>query len=282
MLEDPKPSSSAVGDSESPVQEASDQVLFDRGNFIPRLDGPTSTRPTTGSNPSSGHHSHTIPPHRFLSPHEWGVIARAIGGIHDFEQLRPAHASSWWWPPHGMPIGLYRDVVRHRTKCMILFYTATMLQWIFMLLQLCISAILTALGSLATSAGTAITVLGAVNTVSAGILAFLHNSGIPDRYRRDMEELREVEDHIKELLDSGIAPAGISLEQIIAECFDLFQDAKATIRSNLPDNYRNRQSTPVRRQPPPPTAPQKRTEPYGTISGSGPEITSDSKAKLAK
>ncbi|KAJ3475653.1 hypothetical protein NLG97_g9384 [Lecanicillium saksenae] len=210
------------------------------------------------------------------------VSLPGIGGIKDLEQLRPVHPFTWWWPPRGMPNGLYRDVVAKRTKCMALFYGATLMQWLFMLLQLCISAVLTALGSIATKDGTPITVLGAVNTVSAGILAFLHNSGIPDRYRKDMEELREVEDHIKELLDSGIAPAEMSLEQIIAECFDLYQDAKATIGANLPDNYRTRQTTPVRRQPPGP--PQLKPGDAGdaSASGSGPDNSTDTKANTQK
>lgn len=200
------------------------------------------------------------------------------------EQLRPVHPSTWWWPPRGMPGGLYRDVVQQRTKCGILFYGATFMQWTFMLLQLCISAVLTALGSVAVKDGTPITVLGAVNTVSAGILAFLHNSGIPDRYRRDMEELKEVEDHIKELLDSGIAPAELSLEQIIAECFDLYQDAKATINANLPDNYRSRQNGPVRRQAPGPMPP-KPAQPAADTAASqnaGPVSSSDSRVDPPK
>lgn len=201
------------------------------------------------------------------------------------EQLRPVHPTSWLWPPKGMPRGLYHDVVLRRTKCMVLFYAATLMQWTFMLLQLCISAVVTALGSVVVKDGTPITVLGAINTISAGILAFLHNSGIPDRYRKDMEELRDVEDHIKELLDSSIAPAGLSLEQIIAECFDLFQDAKATVKANLPDNYRNRQTTPVRRQPPsdpapPPAAPQDSDTANPTDSG--PDDSSGAKANLPK
>ncbi|KAM3464847.1 hypothetical protein NHJ6243_002170 [Beauveria neobassiana] len=159
------PGSPAYEKNDSPVHGASDEVLFDRGNFISGLNGPAS------------------------------------------EPAPPPTAS------------------------------------------LCISATLTALGSVAVKDGTPITVLGAVNTVSASILAFFHNSGIPDRYRKDMDELRQVEDHIKELLDSGIAPLSLSPEQIIAECFDLYQDAKATMEANLPDNYRNRQTTPVRRQP---------------------------------
>lgn len=115
-----------------------------------------------------------------------------------------------------------------------------MLSWVLMLLQLCISATLTALGSVALHDGTPITVLGAINTIAAGVLAFLHNSGLPDRYRYDMDEFREVEDHIREILDSGIAPDDLSTEQVLAECFDLYRDAKATVTANMPDNYRTK------------------------------------------
>lgn len=163
-----------------------------------------------------------------------------------------------------MVVGLYKDVVKERTKSMFLFHGASILRWVFMLLQLCISAVLTALGSADLKDGTPITVLGAINTISSGILAFLHNSGLPDRYRYDMDEYREVEDHIKELLDSGIAPAELSLEQILAECFDLYQDAKATVTANMPENYRTRQTLPVRRQEQDQPAPTDRRDPTST------------------
>jgi hypothetical protein len=106
-----------------------------------------------------------------------------------------------------------------------------------MLLQLFIGATLTALGSMSFSQGTPITILGAANTVIAGLLAFLQNSGLPDRYRYDKSEFEALEDHIKEILDSGIAPADQTADQILAECFDLYQDAKATVSANLPANY---------------------------------------------
>ncbi|KAM0669925.1 hypothetical protein ACQRIU_000320 [Beauveria bassiana] len=162
------PGSPAYEKNDSPVHGASDEVLFDRGNFISGLNGPASepAPPPTASVPSSYQHAHKIPPHRGL------------------------------------------DAVD-------------------------------------------------INATTALYLCYTHGArfcccqrcGIPDRYRKDMDELRQVEDHIKELLDSGIAPLSLSPEQIIAECFDLYQDAKATMEANLPDNYRNRQTTPVRRQP---------------------------------
>lgn len=109
-----------------------------------------------------------------------------------------------------------------------------------MLLQLFIGATLTALGSMSFKQGTPITILGASNTVIAGLLAFLQNSGLPDRYRYDKSEFEALEDHIKEILDSGIAPADQATDQILAECFDLYQDAKATVCANLPANYTSR------------------------------------------
>lgn len=83
-----------------------------------------------------------------------------------------------------------------------------------------------------------------------------------------MNEFREVEDHLKEILDSGIAPAELSTEQILAECFDLYRDAKATVTANMPDNYRSQQTKSVR-QVPPPTPPQPPAKPalgYGATT----------------
>ncbi|KAI5463407.1 hypothetical protein BGZ63DRAFT_381348, partial [Mariannaea sp. PMI_226] len=86
-----------------------------------------------------------------------------------------------------------------------------------MILQLLLGATLTALGSLSFQRGTPITILGAVNTVTAGFLAFLHNSGLPDRYWYDMAQYEAVEDHIREVLDASIIPADHTLDQALAE-----------------------------------------------------------------
>lgn len=82
--------------------------------------------------------------------------------------------------------------------------------------------------------------LGAVNTIIAGLLALLHNSGLPDRYRYDMTEFEQLEDHIRELLDTGLAPADRAIDQILAECFDLYTEAKLTVQANMPVTYNSR------------------------------------------
>lgn len=179
--------------------------------------------------------------HRFLSSGEWAVIAGGIGGVKDGESHKPSHPSHWLWPPLGMPRGLYRDVVSHKYRFYFLFHLTSVLRWMLMILQLLLGAALTALGSMSLEDGKPITILGAVNTVIAGFLALLHNSGLPDRYRNDMAGFEELEDHIKEILDSSIAPAGQTADQVLAECFDLYRDAKSTVAVNMPANYASKQ-----------------------------------------
>lgn len=109
-----------------------------------------------------------------------------------------------------------------------------------MVLQLFLGASLTALGSVSFRNGTPITILGAANTIIAGLLALLHNSGLPDRHKHNMFEFERLEDHIKELLESGLIPAHQTLDQAIAGCFHMYQEAKATVADNMPISYTSR------------------------------------------
>jgi hypothetical protein len=71
------------------------------------------------------------------------------------------------------------------------------MHWFLMILQVMVGAILTALGSLPMREATPITALAAVNTVGAGLIGLLHNSGLPDRYRMDKAQFMQVEDYIR-------------------------------------------------------------------------------------
>ncbi|WZH41015.1 C6 transcription factor [Fusarium acuminatum] len=174
---------------------------------------------------------------RSLSPAEWTFFARGVGGIRDAERNVPIQPTSRLWPPKGLPLGLYRDTVYSRTMSSYMFQFASAIRWIFLILQLMIGASLTALGGMSTRDGTPITVLGASNTVIAGLLALLHNSGVPDRYRYDKAEFERVEDHIRELLVTGLVRADKSVNEALSDCFDYYQHAKRTVNSNMPAAY---------------------------------------------
>ena len=106
-----------------------------------------------------------------------------------------------------------------------------------MILQLFIGATLTALGALSMEDGTPLTVLAASNTVIAGLLGLVYNSGLPDRYKSDRCVFEEVEDFLKEVLDSGLIEADKTVDELLAECFSKYQDAKATVQANVPATY---------------------------------------------
>ncbi|KAM4056949.1 C6 transcription factor [Hirsutella rhossiliensis] len=234
-----------------------------------RTESPVNQQPDSLANapgsPYQAHGHNQVPRHRFLSPAERSVVAKGIGGVRDVEDHGTAHPTSWWWPPMGMPRGLYRDIVTCKTKFNYVFHAISIIRWTLMVAQLLIGATVTSLGSMSLQSGISITILGAVNTVIAGLLALLHNSGLPDRYRYDKAQFEELEDHIKELLDSGIAPVEQTADQILAECFDLFREAKATVTANMPVNYNSRkalQTGNMQDQASPPPAPS----PPGTSS----------------
>jgi hypothetical protein len=154
----------------------------------------TKSTPPSGSRPKS--HVPTLQ-HRFLTPAEWARVAHGVGAIKDGETHTVVHPTCWYWPPKGLPEGLYRDVIAQRSKYFISYHLLSTLRWFLMILQIVLGAILTALGSVQLDTGIPITVLAAINTIDAGLLALMHNSGLPDRYRLDQVEFIKVEDHLK-------------------------------------------------------------------------------------
>ncbi|CAM1511493.1 Fc.00g090060.m01.CDS01 [Cosmosporella sp. VM-42] len=182
------------------------------------------------------------PRHRFLTSAEWSILAHGVGGVKDSEQHAPVHPTCWLWPPKGLPPGLYKDIILLRTQSFYRFHIASFIRWGLMILQLFLGATLTALGSFNDWNGTPVTVLGAANTIVAGILALIHNSGIPDRYRYDMAEYEEVEDHIKQMLETGIVLVDKAIDQALAECYDMYHNAKATVGANMPVTYNSSQA----------------------------------------
>ncbi|KAJ8133087.1 hypothetical protein O1611_g545 [Lasiodiplodia mahajangana] len=120
--------------------------------------------------------------------------------------------------------------------------------WTLMLSQLALSAVLTALGAMSKHNGTPITIIAAVNTGISGILALLHNSGLPDRYRSDRNEFSKIEEHIKAIIETGLVPVGHSTNDCLGECFEMFATALQTVERNTPSMY-----TPATGSKPPPT-----------------------------
>jgi hypothetical protein len=108
-----------------------------------------------------------------------------------------ARPTCWYWPPKGIPDGLYREVVVQRSKYGLAFVLLGAAHWALMVVQVMVGAVLTALGSLELRQNAVITILAAANTVGAGLLGLMHNSGLPDRYRMDQAQFASVEGFIR-------------------------------------------------------------------------------------
>ena len=88
--------------------------------------------------------------------------------------------------------GLYDRCISQDMKMRVMYsFSHYMISFLY-LLQILVAATLTGLSSYTNTAGVALTVLGAINTVLAGILAWLNGQGMPVRYRRARDQFREV------------------------------------------------------------------------------------------
>lgn len=107
--------------------------------------------------------------------------------------------------------------------------------------QVMIGAALTALGPTAGRHAVLITVLGAVNTVLAGLLALVKGQGLPERLKKDEAEFRKLRDWIEEtdsLLAVGVL--GRSRKEVgylVELAFKKYNAVKASEENNRPDSY---------------------------------------------
>ncbi|CZT02539.1 hypothetical protein WAI453_002080 [Rhynchosporium graminicola] len=164
-----------------------------------------------------------------------GQVRRAIGAPpYRFEQ--PATTSRTRINKH-IPEGLYRSTIQKRRKAQFSYYFTSTLYNACLILQILLSAALTALGSSSKKNGTVITILAAANTVNAGLAALLHNSGLPGRIRNDWNEYDKVEMFLVEVMDSGIVENGMSTADVIQTCFNRYSNARATVEKNKPGYY---------------------------------------------
>lgn len=153
-----------------------------------------------------------------LSATDHAYVCHAIGVTSDHEANTLLWPKSIIYPPKGLPDGLYKDVIRSRTICTYQYYFCVILFNVSLFLQLILGAATTALASASTKENTAVTILAAANTVNAGILALMHNSGIPDRFKNDLTEFEKVELFMREVIGGGIVRENVTKEDIVSDC----------------------------------------------------------------
>ena len=123
---------------------------------------------------------------RQLSSQERVEIGHAIGAFAEDQEVFTTTLNV-----RKLPDGLYRNVILAGRKSKRMYKLVSFAYNLCLVMQLLLGAVLTALGASDIKMGNrslAITVLAAGNTVNAGFIALLHNSGLPARFRNDYVE----------------------------------------------------------------------------------------------
>lgn len=84
----------------------------------------------------------------------------------------------------------------------------------------------------------AITVFGAINTVIAGLLTFLKNSGLPNRYEYYEIEWRRIREFIEQReRDFSCPGCKLSLSRTIHEIEEMYKEVQDNVEATLPDRF---------------------------------------------
>ncbi|KAF3769009.1 hypothetical protein M406DRAFT_241252, partial [Cryphonectria parasitica EP155] len=95
-------------------------------------------------------------------------------------------------------VGIYRSIIRNQRRRRFAHHVFGVMLYACHFLQIILAAILTAMGPNAKEHEIAITILGATNTVTAGVLAVLKGSGAIERLAKDEVEFKKLQDWIEE------------------------------------------------------------------------------------
>lgn len=106
--------------------------------------------------------------------------------LHDI--FLPTKAAAKRWRNRG----LYDRTLSQDLKNRVLYGMSNYIITFLYLLQILIAAALTGLSAYQQTSSVALTTLGAINTVLAGVLAWLNGQGMPVRFRRARDQYREV------------------------------------------------------------------------------------------
>lgn len=83
-----------------------------------------------------------------------------------------------------------------------------------------------------------ITAFGAINTVIAGLLTYLKGSGLPNRIRYYENEWKRVREYIEQRERDFSRPGcNLDLNEVVRTIEAMYEQVKADIQSNTPDNY---------------------------------------------
>ena len=134
-------------------------------------------------------------------------------------------------------IGIYARVVNEEYRISWQYWLMNGIIEGTFLTQVAVGAALTALGA-SDSSHIAITVLGSVNTVIAGLQTYLKGQGLPNRLQQYEYGLRKLREHIEDLeRHFSHDDCKLNVDHEIAEVAAMYHAVRQTAEDNTPDTY---------------------------------------------
>ena len=132
--------------------------------------------------------------------------------------------------------GIYKRTVDEESKAHSGYVLTTYTVDTFFLLQIVVGAALTALGA-AGGPSAAVTILGAVNTIVAGILTYLKGQGLPARLEQSLHLLRTLREHIEERERELTEPdCPLDVDEVVQSIIQMYKEVRQTAEDNAPGN----------------------------------------------
>ena len=130
--------------------------------------------------------------------------------------------------------GVYKRTVDEETRVKFQFHLSNYMVNVFFMLQIIFGAALTALGA-AGGPSSAVTFLGAMNTITAGLLTYLKGQGLPMRLDQYLHLLRTLREHIEERERNFMEPdCALDVDKEIENVTKMYQEVRQTAQDNAP------------------------------------------------
>ena len=130
--------------------------------------------------------------------------------------------------------GVYKRTVDEESRVKFQYAVSNYMVNTFYMLQIIVGAALTALGA-AKGPASAVTFLGAVNTVIAGLLTYLKGQGLPMRLEQNLHLLRTLREHIEAREREFLEPECLlDVDEEIDRVTKMYQEVRQTAQDNAP------------------------------------------------
>ena len=137
----------------------------------------------------------------------------------------------------GPNIGIYARVISEEKKATLNYWLMSTIINMSFFGQIIVAATLTALGA-SNASHIAITVLGSLNTVIAGIQTYLKGQGLPNRIQQYQFSLRKLREHIEDReREFAYRDCMLDVDHVIADVAAMYQAVRQTAEDNTPDTY---------------------------------------------